>query len=291
MTTIARTREQLALARPPDRTIAVVMTMGALHDGHLSLIDVAQREVGQGGCVVVTIFVNPAQFGANEDLSAYPRTEEADLEACRRRGVDVVYLPSVADVYGPHGQFLADQDTASVTIDPGPLGSLWEGQQRPGHFRGVLTVVAKLLHLTRADVAVFGEKDYQQLTLIRAMVAALDFPTKIVAGPTAREPDGLAMSSRNRYLSQEQRTQASQFAAALSEGVRAANQGATADGVAAVTLERLHQVPDLQVDYVEVRSPDLREPPVHGQARLIAAVRVGQTRLLDNRALILQEVA
>lgn len=289
--TVARTREHLSLALPPDRAVGVVMTMGALHEGHLSLIDVARRAVGPDGCVVVTIFVNPAQFGADEDLEAYPRDEAADLRACQASNVDVVFLPDVATVYGSQRKVLADEDPTTVTIDPGPLGELWEGEQRPGHFRGVLTVVAKLLHLTRADVAVFGEKDYQQLTLIRMMAVALNFPASIVAAPTAREADGLARSSRNRYLSPTQRSRAGEFAAAMTAGVQAAGQGATADGVSAAVLQRLQQVPGLSVDYVEVRSPDLAAAPLEGAARLIAAVRIGGTRLLDNRAIDLQAAA
>ena len=176
--------------------VGLVPTMGALHDGHAGLVRDARDHVGNGP-VVVSIFVNPLQFGAGEDLDRYPRTLDADLEVCAREGVDVVFAPTVDEVYPGGGP--------QVTVEPGPLATILEGRTRPGHFRGVLTVVAKLFGLVRPDVAVFGEKDYQQLALIRRMVADLCLGVEVVGAETVREPDGLALSSRNRYLDDEQR--------------------------------------------------------------------------------------
>ena len=200
---LAHTREELeSLLRPSRDTgarVGFVPTMGALHEGHAGLMQVAREHVGDGP-VVVSIFVNPLQFGVGEDLDRYPRTLEADLKLCEREGVDIVFAPSVEEVY-PGGQ-------PQVTIAPGPLAEVLEGKTRPGHFRGVLTVVAKLFGLVRPDVAVFGQKDYQQLVLIRRMVADLCQGVEVVGAETRREPDGLALSSRNRYLDGEQRAQA-----------------------------------------------------------------------------------
>jgi pantoate--beta-alanine ligase len=220
---------------------------------------------------VVTIFVNPTQFGANEDFDKYPRTLAADLEVCEAQGVDYVFTPSVEDVYGSESR-----TSAAITVDPGPLGSELEGAARPDHFRGVLTVVAKLMHMTRPAVALFGEKDYQQLTLIRAMVSALDFPVEVIGVPTVREPDGLAMSSRNRFLTAAEREAAASIPSALS--------AAAATGSAAKALEVIPTLLDPMVvcDYAVIRGVDLGEPPNSGEARLLFAGTVGSTRLLDN---------
>ncbi|MDX3850904.1 pantoate--beta-alanine ligase [Streptomyces sp. AK02-01A] len=190
----------------PGRT-AVVMTMGALHDGHASLVRAARAHVGPTGFVVVTVFVNPLQFGAGEDLDRYPRTLEADLRVAEKAGADAVFAPSVDEVY-PSG-------VPQVRIAAGPMGERLEGASRPGHFDGMLTVVAKLLHLTRPDAAFFGRKDAQQLALIRRMVRDLNFSCAIVGVPTVREEDGLALSSRNRYLSQPERRTALALSGAL----------------------------------------------------------------------------
>ncbi|WP_199814129.1 pantoate--beta-alanine ligase [Streptomyces sp. NRRL F-5135] len=187
--------------------VAVVMTMGALHEGHASLVRAARARVGAHGFVVVTVFVNPLQFGAGEDLDRYPRTLDADLKTAREAGADAVFAPSVDEVY-PGG-------SPQVTISAGPLGERLEGVSRPGHFDGMLTVVAKLLHLSRADVAFFGQKDAQQLALVRRMVRDLNFPVEIVGVPTTREDDGLALSSRNRYLSPPERRTALALSRAL----------------------------------------------------------------------------
>ena len=256
-----------------DGTIALVPTMGALHDGHVQLMKHARP---LADTLVASIFVNPTQFAAGEDFSEYPRTWDDDLERCEEAGVDVVFAPEVATMY-PHG--LDDQ----VTVDPGPLGAILEGEQRPTHFRGVLTVVAKLFGLVRPDVAVFGEKDYQQLALIRLMAETLCLDVEVVGCPTVREADGLAMSSRNRYLGPEERTRAVALSQALEAGVAAAADGA--DAVRAAALARLAEL-GVEPDYVAVTSPDLA-PPVHGAARLLIAARVGKPRLLDNCALTL----
>ncbi|WP_128375411.1 pantoate--beta-alanine ligase [Streptomyces cavernae] len=199
-------REHFAV---PGRT-AVVMTMGALHEGHATLIRAARAHVGPKGFVIVTVFVNPLQFGAGEDLDRYPRTLEADLKTAEQAGADVVFAPSVDEVY-PGGE-------PDVRISAGPMGERLEGAVRPGHFDGMLTVVAKLLHLTRPDLAFFGQKDAQQLALIRRMVRDLNFGVEIVGVPTVREEDGLALSSRNRYLSKTERRTALALSQALFAG-------------------------------------------------------------------------
>ncbi|MEV5905128.1 pantoate--beta-alanine ligase, partial [Streptomyces sp. NPDC052127] len=191
-TTLLRTAAELH-ARTRGGRRAVVMTMGALHEGHATLVRTARELAGPDGEVVVTVFVNPLQFGQGEDLDRYPRTLDADLKLAEQAGADVVFAPSVDEVY-PGGE-------PQVRITAGPMGERLEGSSRPGHFDGMLTVVAKLLHLTRPDIALFGQKDAQQLALIRRMTRDLNFGVEIVAVPTVREEDGLALSSRNRYLS------------------------------------------------------------------------------------------
>lgn len=244
--------------------VAVVMTMGALHEGHASLMRAARKDAD---FVVATIFVNPLQFGPKEDLDRYPRTLAADLEVCAAEGVDVVFTPSTEVVY-PDGQ-------PKVTVDPGPLGGELEGAVRPGHFAGVLTVVLKLLHMVGPDVAFFGDKDYQQLTLIRRMVRDLSLDVEIVGVPTVREADGLALSSRNRYLSAPERDSA----LALSRALRAGATRHTADAVLATAGQELT---GLDVDYLVLRDPSLGPAPEKGPARLLVAARIGSTRLIDN---------
>ncbi|EYT80317.1 pantoate--beta-alanine ligase, partial [Streptomyces sp. Tu 6176] len=208
-TALLRTADELH-ARVRTGRRAVVMTMGALHDGHAALIRAARRSAGDGGEVVVTVFVNPLQFGAGEDLDRYPRTLEADVKLAEQAGADVVLAPSADEVY-PGGE-------PQVRVTAGPMGGRLEGASRPGHFDGMLTVVAKLLHLTRPDVALFGQKDAQQLALIRRMVRDLNFGVEITAVPTVREDDGLALSSRNRYLSPQERRTALALSQALFAG-------------------------------------------------------------------------
>uniref|UniRef100_UPI0010C76EA2 pantoate--beta-alanine ligase n=1 Tax=Nocardioides dongxiaopingii TaxID=2576036 RepID=UPI0010C76EA2 len=223
---VARTRAELAdllsARRAAGERVALVPTMGALHPGHASLMTVAREAVAAGGPaggpLVVSIFVNPLQFGPGEDLDRYPRTFDADLEVCARAGVDVVFAPSVDEVY-PGG-------LPQVTVHPGPLGDVLEGRTRPGHFAGVLTVVAKLFGLVRPDVAVFGQKDYQQLVLIARMAADLCLGVEVLGAETRREDDGLALSSRNVYLDPAQRRDA----VALGRALRAAGEAGAARG-------------------------------------------------------------
>ncbi|HEY0902925.1 MAG TPA: pantoate--beta-alanine ligase [Marmoricola sp.] len=279
----AGTRADLrrALAERPGARIGFVPTMGALHDGHLSLISRAREEVGSDGVVAVSIFVNPTQFGPGEDLDRYPRTLDADLQLCAEAGVDVVFTPAVHEVYpGGTGD---DRVRSAVTVDPGPLADVLEGAVRPGHFAGVLTVVAKLFGLVRPDVAVFGEKDYQQLALVRRMAADLCLGVDVVGAPTVREPDGLAMSSRNRFLEGDERVEAAALSRALFAAQEAAVRGAEAAlGSARAELRRTHLV---DLDYLEIAAPDLGPTPVAGPARMLVAARVGGTRLIDNIAL------
>ncbi|WP_216843485.1 pantoate--beta-alanine ligase [Phytoactinopolyspora alkaliphila] len=270
---VVRTREDLsdALAEADTET-AVVMTLGALHEGHAALMRAARDLVGDDGLVIVTIFVNPLQFGPGEDLDRYPRTLDADLKMCAAEGVDLVFAPDLDEMY-PSG-------APMVTVDPGRLGRELEGAARPDHFAGVLTVVAKLLNLTVPTFALFGEKDYQQLTLVRRMVTDLELPYEIVAVPTVREPDGLALSSRNRYLSADERPLALALSAALRAGRDAAANGR--DAVLRAARIVLDRTPELDVDYLELRTTDLAEQAETGEARLLIAARLGTTRLIDN---------
>jgi pantoate--beta-alanine ligase len=279
-TRVARTRGGLAreLATLRGRgSIALVPTMGALHDGHRALIRTARTLADS---VVVSVFVNPLQFGPTEDLERYPRTLPADLAMCREEGVALVFAPSAGVVY-PHRPL--------VTVNAGPLGSVLEGAARPGHFDGVLTVVAKLFALVGPDVAVFGEKDAQQLLLIRRMVSDLDLPVHVVGVPTLREPDGIALSTRNAYLSAEDRVHARALSRALHAGAAAAGEGA--DGVRRAALAVLDAEPGVAVDYLALVDPaDLAEvdPGHDGPALLAVAARVGPTRLIDNVTVILR---
>jgi pantoate--beta-alanine ligase len=261
--------------RASGRRIALVPTMGALHAGHQELIRRARRI--PGAVVAVSIFVNPLQFGPNEDLAAYPRPFDADLDVCARTGVELVFHPDVADLYPDGG--------VRVSLDPGPLGRELEGAVRPGHFAGVLTVVAKLFNIVRPDYAFFGEKDYQQLILIRRMVADLNLDVSVVGVPTVREDGGLALSSRNRYLDAEGREAALTLSAALSAGVYAGADGPAAVRAAAASV--FAHRPDIAVDYLELRGDDLGPVPPTGPARLLVAARVGTTRLIDNAPVLL----
>lgn len=253
--------------------VGFVPTMGALHEGHLSLIRLVRQHVD---AVVVSIFVNPLQFGPGEDYARYPRLLEHDLAACNRAGVDLVLVPSVADLYPPG---------RSVSVSAGPLGAQWEGHSRPGHFDGVLTVVLKLLHLVQPQVAVFGEKDAQQLACIRQMIADLNVEVEVVGAPIVREPDGLALSSRNRFLSPPERAAALNLSAAL----RAAQAESGAVAAARAARDLLHAAPGLVLDYAAVVDPGSFvevSAGFIGEARLIVAAQLGQTRLIDNRRLI-----
>ena len=272
MTELVRTRAELAAARAGVAgSLALVPTMGALHDGHAELI----RYAGPlADAVAVSLFVNPLQFGPAEDLDRYPRTLERDLELLDRLGVGLVFAPGATEMY-PDGR-------PAVTVDPGPLGGVLEGASRPGHFAGVLTVVTKLVGLVHPDVAVFGEKDYQQLALIRRTVADLELGVRIVGAPTVRDPDGLALSSRNRYLGPEQRQQALALSRALRAG---AEEGPS--GAGSVLKAATEELRGIDVDYLALRGVDLGPAPAAGPARLLVAARVGPTRLIDNVPLTL----
>jgi pantoate--beta-alanine ligase len=285
---LARSAGELHAALPRDRgdrtrRRAVVMTMGALHDGHAALVRAARETVGAHGQVLVTVFVNPLQFGAGEDLDRYPRTLDADLRVAAQAGADVVFAPALEEVY-PGGE-------PHVRVAAGPMGEVLEGAFRPGHFDGMLTVVAKLLHLTEPDLAFYGRKDAQQLALIRRMVRDLNFPVEIVGVPTVREPDGLALSSRNRYLAPQER----RAALGLSRALFAARDAVAAGGGAekvyaaaqAVLSEAAAGTPPVDVDYLALVDPEdfadvLLRDDFAGDAILAVAARVGTTRLIDN---------
>lgn len=250
------------------RRVALVPTMGALHEGHLELVRLAKLT---NTTVIVSIFVNPLQFGANEDLGKYPRTLDADVELLREEGVELVFAPSAQDMY-PQGP--------RTTVQAGPYGDILEGATRPGHFSGVLTVVSKLFNICQPHEAFFGEKDYQQLALIRQMVVDLNFDLRVVPAATVRERDGLAMSSRNRFLSDEQRELAATLSAALLAGRHSGGLGPQAVLEAAQSV--LDLAPDLELDYLALRGSDFSEEWPTGNARLLVAARVGTTRLIDN---------
>jgi pantoate--beta-alanine ligase len=273
---VAETAAELAKLRADlPGPVALVPTMGALHEGHRALVRAARERAGS---VVVSVFVNPTQFGPGEDFDRYPRTWDADLAALAEEGADVVFHPAVDEVYPPGAR--------GVTVQPGPLGDVLEGAVRPGHFAGVLTVVAKLFGLVRPDLAVFGEKDYQQLTLIRAMARELALGVDVVGVPTVREDDGLALSSRNRYLDAGQRAAAVALSAALRAGAEAGPRGG--DAVLAAARAVLAGAPGLVPDYLELTDPDLGPPPAAGPARLLVAARAGTTRLIDNLPVLLE---
>jgi pantoate--beta-alanine ligase len=281
---LARTRAGLVAARatlcPP---VVLVPTMGALHDGHRALLARGRQIAGHSGSLVVSVFVNPLQFGAGEDLDRYPRALERDMAVCGEEGVDAVFAPG-------HDQMYPAQQL--ITVSPGPMGDVLEGAFRPGFFDGVLTVVLKLCNLVMPDVAVFGEKDAQQLALVRRMVAEVNLRVEIAAVPTVREPDGLAMSSRNAYLSAAERVTAVGLSRALRAGQGAAGRGACAVVAAArAELDAAAQAdPPLAVDYLALADPQTFEqvmPDHSGPALLLVAASVGKTRLIDNVSLTL----
>ncbi|MCT2582547.1 pantoate--beta-alanine ligase [Actinophytocola gossypii] len=263
--------------RAVGRKIALVPTMGALHDGHRKLLRTARRL--PNAVLSASIFVNPLQFGAGEDFDRYPRPLDADLDVCRDERVELAFVPAREALYPPDAQ---------VTVHPGPLGDELEGAARPGHFAGVLTVVAKLLNIVRPDYALFGEKDYQQLVLIKRMVRDLNLDVRVLGVPTVREPDGLALSSRNAYLDPGQRAAAVALSAALAAGAGVSVGGGEAvlDSARAV----LDKEPGIELDYLTLRGLDLGPAPERGEARLLVAARVGETRLIDNVSVFLGEV-
>lgn len=275
---ITRTREELAKPLATLRhsgTLALVPTMGALHEGHRSLI---RRASELADHVVVSIFVNPLQFGPTEDLKRYPRPLDADFVICADENAAAVFAPATNEMFGQAPQ---------VSVDPGPIGSVLEGATRPGHFAGVLTVVTKLLNLVQPDVAVFGQKDAQQLALITRMVTDLDLPVRIEAAPTVRDPDGLAMSSRNRYLSAAERETALALPRALRAGAAQARAGAAAVGHHARQIldAAMNTQPPLRLDYLALVDPQSFSEvgaDHRGPAVLAVAACIGDTRLIDN---------
>lgn len=278
-TTLDALRAQVAAWKRDGRRVGFVPTMGNLHAGHHSLVRLARAHADR---VVASIFVNPTQFGPNEDFARYPRTPEADLAGLADAGCDLAWMPSVEAMY-PFGL----DGVVQVRV-PG-VTEVLEGAHRPGHFDGVATVVARLFNQVGPDVAVFGRKDYQQLAVIRHMVADLAFPVAIVAAGTVREPDGLALSSRNQYLSADERTRAPrlhQALEALRDALRAGTERATAEANAADTLAAA----GFDVDYIVARRPDLSEPGPgeRGAMVALAAARLGRTRLIDNLEFELQ---
>jgi pantoate--beta-alanine ligase len=283
-------KADLAAARPGlPAPVVLVPTMGALHHGHRALLKAARAAAGPSGSVIVSIFVNPLQFRPGEDLDRYPRALDDDLAMCAQEGVRAVFAPSAAEMY-PAGP-------PQVTVDPGPAGQVFEGEFRPGFFGGVLTVVLKLFHLVRPDVAVFGEKDAQQLALVRRLVADTNLGVTIEAVPTVRDPDGLATSSRNRYLSAADREVALTLPRALHAGQAraivsisgdaAADAHSAAAAVLAAAREVMRGEPALAVDYVAVVDPRTFGPPGPGPALIVAAVTVAGTRLIDNMPVVL----
>lgn len=258
--------------RQTGRRVVLVPTMGALHDGHLELVRAAKRV--PGSVVMVSIFVNPLQFAAGEDFDTYPSVLDTDLALLRAEGVELVFTPTAAALY-PNGP--------RTTVQPGPLAAELEGAARPTHFAGVLTVVCKLLQIVQPDELFLGEKDYQQLVLIQQMVTDLNIDVRVVGVPVVREADGLAMSSRNRYLQPAQRQPAQALSAALLAGVHAAPRGAQAVLGAAGAV--LAAAPGVGVDYLQVRDANLGPAPADGPGRLLIAARLGTTRLLDNTAI------
>lgn len=283
---LARTRRGLAAARKPlGQPVVLVPTMGALHEGHRALLRRAKDLSMPNGSVVVTIFVNPLQFGAGEDYGRYPRSLDADLVVCGKEGACLVFAPQAAEVY-PREQL--------ITVNPGPVGEVLEGAFRPGFFTGVLTVVLKLFQLTCPQVAVFGEKDAQQLALVRRMNLDFDLGIKIASVPIVRDPDGLAISSRNVYLSAAGRASALALPRALRAGATAAAAGGSADAVLAAAQRVLDEAaladPPVAVDYLALADPETFAPVKPGQsgeALLLVAARVGGTRLIDNTRLTL----
>lgn len=279
---ICTTKHELAQALEQlEGSKSLVMTMGALHEGHLSLVKAAQEAADH---VIVSIYVNPLQFAPGEDYEAYPRDlaeDIAQLETVKREGAEE---PSVEVVYAPEDRDIYPREPL-VRINPGPVATVFEGKTRPTHFAGVLQIVHKVFNLVRPDVAFFGQKDAQQLALIRTMVADLDMPVRIEAVPIKRDADGLALSSRNQYLCAEERTVALELSAALRDGVQAADRGAAAAEVLAAATDRIRGVCGIRLDYLALVHADTFVPFEDGQTGaglLVVAAWVGNTRLIDN---------
>jgi pantoate--beta-alanine ligase len=273
LTTLPEIRSWSRTERASGHCVALVPTMGYLHEGHLALVDEARRRADR---VVLTIFINPLQFGPSEDLARYPRDLARDRTLASGRGVDMIFVPDVVAMYPPGSE---------VRVTPGPMADRWEGAARPGHFTGVLTVVAKLFHLVEPDIACFGQKDIQQLALIRRMVADLDWPLEIVTVKTIREDDGLALSSRNAYLGADDRVRARILSRALQSAHYAWKEGETqASALESRMCMELGREPDVRAEYIAVVDPQTLAPVGQADANTIVAMaaRVGGTRLIDN---------
>ncbi|MEA3401414.1 MAG: pantoate--beta-alanine ligase [Armatimonadota bacterium] len=266
------TRKRVAEGRAGGKTIGLVPTMGALHEGHLSLV---RRSVADCDFTVVSIFVNPTQFSPGEDLERYPRDLEGDARKCEEIGVDLIFAPSADEMY---------HERACTVVTVQGLTEGLCGAHRPGHFDGVTTVVSKLLNIVRPDRAYFGQKDYQQLVVIRAMVRDLDMPVEVVGCPTVREADGLAASSRNQYLSEREREVAPRLYQALQAGAEAAREGATGREVERVVARELGEEPLFRPQYVRAVHPETLEPREEQGVPMViaAAAHLGETRLIDN---------
>jgi pantoate--beta-alanine ligase len=278
LTTIPDLKGWVRSRRREGRRIGLVPTMGYLHEGHLALVDEARR---RADVVLMTIFVNPLQFGPTEDLARYPRDLARDRRLAEARGVDALFVPSEAVMYPPGSE---------IRVVPGRSAERWEGAARPGHFAGVLTVVAKLFHLVEPEVACFGRKDVQQAVLIRQMVRDLDWPLELAVVPTVRESDGLALSSRNAYLDPEQRRRATALSGALQEAHVAWCGGERSARAIEERMRRfLETFPDVQVEYIAIAEPEALAPVAEVQATTVVALaaRVGLTRLIDN--IVLEE--
>jgi pantoate--beta-alanine ligase len=273
LTTIPDLRSWTQAQRAAGRRIGLVPTMGYLHEGHLALVDEARR---RADAVILTVFVNPLQFGPTEDLARYPRDLPRDRALAASRGVDAIFVPAVETMYPPGSE---------IRVTPGVTASRWEGAARPGHFTGVLTVVAKLFHLVQPDLACFGQKDFQQLALVRQMVRDLDWPLDIIEVPTVRETDGLALSSRNAYLSSDERSRALVLSRALLAAHRAFCEGERRVPVLEqVMRQELSREPEVGVEYIAIVEPETLNPVDLADTRTVVAIaaRVGGTRLIDN---------
>jgi pantoate--beta-alanine ligase len=273
LATIPELRSWTTAQREVGRRIGLVPTMGYLHEGHLALVDEARRRADS---VILSIFVNPLQFAPHEDLATYPRDLARDRALASTRGVDAVFVPVVETMYPPGSE---------TRVTPGATASRWEGVARPGHFTGVLTVVAKLFHLVQPDLACFGQKDFQQLTLVRRMVRDLDWPLEIVEVPTVREADGLALSSRNAYLNADDRRRALLLSRALLAAHRAFCDGERQSRALERRMgQELSREPEVKVEYIAIVDPETLEPVSQVESRTVVAIaaRVGSTRLIDN---------
>jgi pantoate--beta-alanine ligase len=269
--TVAELRSMVGAQRSHGKTIGFVPTMGALHEGHLSLVRAARA-----GCdvVVLSIFVNPLQFGPREDLAAYPRPEKTDLRLAEDEGVDIAFLPSVDEMYGQE---------RVISVEVGAIGDILEGAERPGHFAGVATVVAKLFNIVEPDVSYFGQKDAQQVAVVRLLLRDLSFRTRLEVVPTVREPDGLALSSRNAYLNPDERRLAPALYAALQAGQGAWAAGERASVAEQEMLSTLTATPGVSPGYAKVVDPGTFGPPdMTGDVLLVIAAKIGKTRLIDN---------